>query len=290
MEQRNGRVAGILEGNEEVEDRVDLGRDELVVTSRRVLALRSSDDGASYRAVERSSVTDVTAEADGDRALLKKAGLIAGFGAVPLALDATLDFDELLSISRSDVPASAQQLVDWILLTFTAIDLSLTILWSLSAIAALAYLAAYYRGRGSVLRLGVVGAADVEIPADEEPPVERIDAAIAPETSADRSDPGLASEPSAGALASEPAIDQSDDADDSAAAEPADPFPADQSGETVDDVFASAADPSDDRNSPGMTNEEVEELFDSDSADDASGDPFTSERSDGEAEDPFEQS
>lgn len=296
MEQRTGRVSNILDGDEEIEDHVDLGRNEVVVTSRRVLALQSAADGERYRAVERSSVTDVTTETEGTRDLLKKAGILAGFGAVPLALDVVLDFDELLSLSRSDVPGSAAQLVDWILLTFTAIDLSLTILWALSAIVALAYLAKYFLGRTAVLRMAVVGAADVVVPADEEPPVERIDAAIARDTSADTPDSELTADPvddqSDSGLAAESSGDQPAAAADSAWTDdaPADPFFQEQSAETVDDLFDSAAEASDDRGSLGMTDEDVDDLFGSESSDEDVEDLFAAEQSDEASEDPFEQS
>ncbi|MFC6728528.1 hypothetical protein ACFQDG_07745, partial [Natronoarchaeum mannanilyticum] len=77
MDEWRGRVDELLYAGESIEERVEIGDAEVVVTTHRVLALTPSGDGERYRAIDRPNVLGASIDADGDRGHVLTAGKAA---------------------------------------------------------------------------------------------------------------------------------------------------------------------------------------------------------------------
>lgn len=188
MDEWRERLEQLLYAGEAVEERVGLGRDEVVVTTHRVIALVPSADGERYRTVDRPNVKGVTDGTDGERAHLRTAAKVGIVAALLLAVDLAVDLQGLVGVTPADAPAGAAGALQTVLSVVAALELLLTLAWTLPALVALAYAARYVVGRQRVLRIEVAGAPDVVVPVDEGPPVDRIARAVAPPNSSDAPD------------------------------------------------------------------------------------------------------
>lgn len=178
MDEWSERIDDLLYAGEEIEERVEFGSDDVVVTTHRILAL----GGERYRAVDRPNVIGATIGFDGERGHLATAGKAGIAAAALFALDAAVDLGGTLSIAAADAPAATAGSLETAARLLALMDLTLTLAWALPAVVALGYLARYAVGRRRALRIAVAGEADVVISVGEDPPVERLADAIDPET------------------------------------------------------------------------------------------------------------
>ena len=185
MDEWSERLEQLLYAGEEIEERVSLGRNEVVVTTHRVIALVPATDGERYRTVDRPNVTGVTDGADGERGHLRTAAKVGVAAALLLAVDLAVDLRGLVGVPPADAPAGAAGALQTVTSVVAALDALLTLAWALPALVALAYAARYVAGRERALEIAVAGAPDVVVPVDEDPPVDRIADAVAPSDSGD---------------------------------------------------------------------------------------------------------
>jgi hypothetical protein len=179
MDEWSERLDDLLYAGEEIDERVEFGDDEVVVTTHRVIALTPSTDGKRYRALDRPNVTGAATDVDADRGHLKTAASVGVLAALLLAFDLAVDLQGLLGVAPSDAPAAASGALSTVETVLAAIDLLVTLSWAVPALVAVAYVAQYLLGRNQVIRLSVAGEADVLIPVGEDPAVDRIDDALA---------------------------------------------------------------------------------------------------------------
>jgi len=185
MDEWRERVDELLYAGESIEERIGFGDAEVVVTSHRVLALTPSGDGERYRAIDRPNVLGASIDAGGDRGHLLPAGKATLVATLLFALDAAVDLGGLRSISPADAPAGAAGALETVTSALALVDLLLTLAWALPAIVALAYLVRYAVGRRRTVRIAVAGQSDVLLPVEGVSPVERLNAALDPEATAE---------------------------------------------------------------------------------------------------------
>jgi len=178
MDEWRERVDELLYAGESIEERIEIGDAEVVVTTHRVLALTPSGDGERYRAIDRPNVLGAAVDADGDRDHLLTAGKATLVAALLFALDGTVDIGGLLSVTSTDAPAGAAGALETVTSVLWLVELLLTLAWALPAVVALAYLIHYTVGRRRALRIEIAGGDDVVIPVGEDSPVDRLERAL----------------------------------------------------------------------------------------------------------------
>lgn len=163
----------LLFDGEDVEERMDVGPDHLVVTSHRVLAFMPSGDGPNFSAAHRPNVEDVTMQAGGNPAHLQRAIKAGVLGVFLLVGGATVSLDGMLDASI-DTSAASQTGVGQVVGMFSVlamlmnlVDDALLVGGVLSLAVAATALTLYLRSRNTTVVVEVTGGDDIYMTGDD---------------------------------------------------------------------------------------------------------------------------
>lgn len=160
----------LLFDGESVRERVDAGRDRVVVTSHRVLVLTPERDGANLQAVDRPNVTGVRAGTRGNADQLRRAGVAGAGGLGALALGLLVDLDSLVPNGGVDLAGGsaagiggALETIETLLRIVALLDDLLVAAGLVALLAGLGLAGVYWTRRKPELTIAVAGDDDVQL-------------------------------------------------------------------------------------------------------------------------------
>lgn len=162
------RVDELLYAGESVRLRVGRKRDEVVVTSHRLLAFTPGRDGANYHAVDLPNVEAIATESAGRSSLVPVGAKALLAGLVASVAGVLIDFDRLAeSIPTAGTDAIGASgvlgMLDGLRSALVLADVVLYGLGGLLAIVGLTALAAYWATRREEVVVRVAGGDDVRL-------------------------------------------------------------------------------------------------------------------------------
>ncbi|GGK67234.1 hypothetical protein [Haloarcula sebkhae] len=185
------RAESLLYDGEVIEADVRLDRGGVVVTSHRVLVFTPDREGSNYRQVDRPNVEGVDVTTSGDWSFLELGVKALVVGVVLVAAGMTVSLDSLVSNVSLDSGGAASAvgiggmlgMLQTMLTLMAQLDDLMRLFGGLALAFAAVVLGVYLWSRDRLLVVRVAGDDDIELTApDDESVVERIQAAIVPET------------------------------------------------------------------------------------------------------------
>jgi hypothetical protein len=170
-----GPVEELLFDGESVKHRTEIGDNEVVVTSHRLLAFTPETDGENFRQIDRPNVQGVSAGADGEDTFIQQGVQTLGIAIVLLLAGQFISLDSL--VSGVDLGGSAagrmglgglMGMLTGLLNLLAMLDELMTMFGALAVILAMVIFVVYLLTRDRVLVIAVAGGDDILVPAPKE--------------------------------------------------------------------------------------------------------------------------
>jgi hypothetical protein len=172
----SGSVDELLYSGERVVHRTEIGDNEVVVTSHRILAFTPDSDGENFHQVDRPNVSNVRRGATGETNLLSQGTKVGGIAIVLLLAGQFISLDSYVAGMDFDSGAAGRMGLGGIMsmmnsmMNFIAnLDEYMTMLGALLVLLAVFIFAVYVLTRDRVLVIGVSGDGEnVQVPGPKE--------------------------------------------------------------------------------------------------------------------------
>jgi hypothetical protein len=190
MSRWSERADDLLYDGESIDERIDVARATVVVTSHRVLAFTPESDGSNFQQVDRPNVTGVTLRSGGEPKFLRQAGKAAIYGLILVVAGLLLPIDDVLS--GVGLPSTSGQLgiggimgmFEQMLSLLRNLDDVMRLIGALLLLFAIVPMGVYLWTREEVLEIAIAGEDPIRVPAPEidgDAIAERLEAVVLPE-------------------------------------------------------------------------------------------------------------
>lgn len=184
------RAGDLLYDGESIREHVRVGDGGVVVTSHRLLAFTPDRDGPNFRQVDRPNVEGVDRTTVGDAEFLEQGLKALVAGVVLVAAGQMVSLDSLVSGVSLDSSGAAGAMglggmlgaLQGMLRLLAQLDDIMTLFGGLALALSAVVLAVYHWSRERVLVVSVAGDEDIELAAPDDATLERVRAALLPET------------------------------------------------------------------------------------------------------------